>query len=285
MHTVFALIAWMNISAPAPEKPGLQFKGARAYCYFRKHELLWKIGNDVSERTIRFDRTTGALRTEGKSARVPAPAAVSVAGVEGEFTIFHESGGSRSVLRLDADWQYLWHTISHPGHGGRLLTVHLQGRGANQGFEAEASYEVYPGNRPFFVKWLTLINRTGGTVLLEGVSIDRWALEPPKMKREKDAPVPPAPQVFAEDNAGAVIDGASHSGLLVWMPDGGEIGSANGALAARQKRAVSLHGQGGRADTPKAVVAAFRGSLDMAGALQQHYALEAAAAALPKVAR
>ncbi|MCC6728624.1 MAG: hypothetical protein IT208_04720 [Chthonomonadales bacterium] len=239
---------------------GEPFKGTRAYCYFRPAELTWRIGNDVVERTVRFDRDTGVLFTQGVQVKGRLPRIEPVAGLEGQFLL----AGDAPAVRLDGGWTYMWQIVTTPAHGGRLLTIHLQGKGRNAGYEVEALYEVYPGNRPYLARSLTLINRSGAPRTVAEVDYGRWVLaKAPRGRRAAAAaaPVAPSAQPAAAPNVGVVQDPAGGGGLVAAvLGPGGTVAVSGGAVALRVKAAVDVSANGGRAYAPRAVVAPFLGA-------------------------
>jgi len=270
-----ALTALLCVAACATQKDDT-FKGRTAYCYFNEKALTWRIGNDVVERVVRFDRETGALQTlraeDKKAGRRIAPAPVA----EGEFVLAAEAGGARAApVRLDGDWVFLWQSVGTPAHGGRLLTIHLHGKGRHAGYEVEAQYEVYPGNRPYLAKWLTLINRTGAPRTVEEIVIDRWILvaRPPK-RPAKGAPLPePKPAEFTASGASAtVVDPASQNAMVAGIAgEKGTVTYEQGVLTLRARPGVEIRGDGGRALSPTVFVAAYEGTAAIGAALYQRY--------------
>lgn len=150
----------------------------RAYCYFNAKTMTWRLGNDAVERTIHFDRDAGSLRTLRVVTKLPGVEFASVANSDGEFTVTPE-GGSPIVLRLDGDWDFMFPIVHNDDGGGRTLTIHLQGKRRNAGYEVEAVYSIGPGKQARLVDRLLLVNRTGRPVALGRVTIGRWVLVQP----------------------------------------------------------------------------------------------------------
>lgn len=255
------------------------FKGTSAYCYFAEKTLTWRLGNDAVERVVQFDREAGALKTmrvqDKKAGRRIAPAT----GPEGEFILAPDSANAAGIasVRLDGGWVYMWQSVGTTASGGRLLTIHMQGKGRHQGYEAEAMYEIYTGNRPYLAKSLTLINRTGAPRVVAEVVYDRWILTPPPMKGKKgvDAPRLPAEFKGAPGGAATLVDAASGTGLVagVLHPQG-ETLHQGGTVVQRVKVSLEMPGDWGRALTPKSIVAAFSGSAATGATLYQRYVSE-----------
>lgn len=149
------------------------------YCYYNERTTTWRLGNAAVERTIQFDREAGTLRTVSVRTKGKAPRIVPVSALEGEIAVTRPDG-SASSLRLDGDWVFMFQIVSRPPHMGRRLTIHLQGKGRNAGYQLEAVYEVLPGRSPFFLRGLTLINRTGAPVKVGTVRFDRWVVPAPE---------------------------------------------------------------------------------------------------------
>src|SRR5205085_11472066 len=103
--------------------------------------LTWRIGNDAVERTIDYDYDTKGLKTTNVSVLYGRARLAAVSGSEGELVIAPPGAKDGTTLRLDHDWAYTWQSVATPGHGGRLLTVHMQGINANKGYEVEVMYE------------------------------------------------------------------------------------------------------------------------------------------------
>src|ERR1017187_3078703 len=98
-----ALVVLLTLPLTVYAQPGAeQAKVGQAHCYLDRGKLTWRIGNEAIERTIRFDKYTGGLRTLGVECTGTAACIVPVAGSEGEFVITGES----APIRLDGDWVY-----------------------------------------------------------------------------------------------------------------------------------------------------------------------------------
>jgi hypothetical protein len=253
---------------PAP------FKGTKAYCYFNEKTLTWRIGNDAVERTIDYDYDTKGLKTTSVRVMSGRARLAAVAGSEGEIMIAPAGSQAGTTLRLDKDWAYTWQSVATPAHGGRLLTVHMQGINTNNGYEVEVMYEVWPGNRPYLGKSVTFINRTSAPLDVREVVYDRWVVAtPPAGKPKKDAPAPrPAEFSRASDGSGRLFDEASGTGVLaaVVSPQGSQT-FQNGAIVQRFTGAVTAAPGNGRAYLPEAIIAPFTGTAAVADILYQRY--------------
>jgi len=261
---------------PAPGVAGVDtgFQGKTAYCYLNRGTLTWRIGNDVVERTIHFDRDAGALRTVAVKTMGGAPPIDTVSAFEGDLTVMPARATTPTTLHLDHDWAYIWQSVATPAGGGRLLTIHLQGIRSNDGYEIEALYEVYPGNRPYLAKSLTLINRSPEPVTLREVLYDRWILAASQEKRAAKEMPTALPAAFKSDgpSAGALEEPAQEIGLRAFVADsGGAVTYQNGAIVERWKGAVTAGRVGGRAYTPQAVVFAYRGPAGTGAALSKRF--------------
>ncbi len=111
------------------------------------------------------------------------------------------------VLRLDRDWHYMWDAIGL-GQGGRLLTIHLQGTGPYGGYEMEVNYEVYPGDRPYVAKWLSVMSHHHRQLLISKVTEERWQLMP-------SIPASAARYRHFVGASSALVDEAGHKGLVL----------------------------------------------------------------------
>jgi hypothetical protein len=255
---------------PAPVQPKMTtkeslFKGKNAYVYLNRKTLTWRIGNDAVERTVQFDQETGALKTLNVKTMGGLPSVAVVSSNEGEFTVAADASATPTKLGLDKDWAYSWQSVTTPGHGGRLLTIHLQGIRSHQGYEVEAMYEVMPGNRPYLAKSLTLVNRMESPVMLREIVYDRWTLstapgqsvmlpagaKPGKMSTLLLSGTNPKAKPGAKGQEG---------GLELFMPDRGEVAAANSALTARYTGEATAAPQGGRAQGPRVVAFPFEGT-------------------------
>jgi hypothetical protein len=133
-YSAAALVLLCALPATGADKSDPRpFRGIRAYASVDEKSLTWRIGNDVVERRVQFDRESGGLKTIGVKS---AGAKVMVPGTsEGEFQVVSADGKSRTV-RLDKDWAYIWQMVGTPAHGGRKLTIHLWGvRSVGRSFE------------------------------------------------------------------------------------------------------------------------------------------------------
>lgn len=263
MRYLLAVALAVALVAPAHARAAEAKDGA--YCYFRRASLTWLIGNEAVERTVRFDPAAGGLRTEGVAQKQGRARAAVAPGAEGEIVLAPaQPGGSRQTLRLDSGWSYAWQIVATPAHQGRMLTVHLQGVGANRGFELEAIYTVRPRRSPFVSRSLTLINRSGAARTVESVTCDRWLLTTPAPRGERAGP----PVLRTVEGGAALHDAASMTGLVVALADPGyrcEVQDA--ALVVRWTGAVEIGGTGKRAWLPPCSAAAFDGSSAVAAAL------------------
>ncbi len=261
-----------------PKQPSKDntFKGRAAHVYFNEKALTWKIGNDVLERTIHFDKDLGALRTNEIKTMGGVPHINSVSSTEGEFSVIGADGRKGGPYRLDRDWAYIWQSVATPPHGGRLLTIHLQGIRSNSGVEVEVLYEVYPGNRPYLAKSITLINRGEAAISLADVVYDRWILPIPNRAAPK--------QSTTVANAGSsdfsasgdfslgVEDAANRIGLRAFMTGKqGEISYQNGTVVPRFTGSIEAPRRGGRAFSPFAVVFAYSGTAERGAELYQKF--------------
>jgi hypothetical protein len=257
----------LAVSASAGADSG---KVKRAYCYFDRGKLTWRIGNEAIERTIHFDRDTGGLRTLKVECKGPGPRIAPVSGSEGEFIL----AGQEAPIRLDSDWIYQWQSVGMPLPGVRRLTVHLWGKGRNKGYEAEAVYEAYPGKSPVLAKWLTLINRTGAPQTVQEIVYDRWALVAPSAKKGAAAATPGPLKFESGPGASATLtDPATRVGLAAGvLGAGGEAAYQNSAVVLRCRAPMEMPGEGGRATAPPSLAAAFTGDAPAGQALLQKYA-------------
>lgn len=159
----------------------------QAYCYYDARTLTWRLGNDAVERTIHFDRSAGSLCTTKVVVKLRGAALASVANSDGEFTVTPE-GGKPSVLSLDSDWDFMFPIVHNGEDGSRTLTIHLQGKGRNAGYEVEATYGIEAGKFARLTDRRLLVNRTAGPVRLENVVIGRWILPEPAGSRATAQP-------------------------------------------------------------------------------------------------
>lgn len=249
------------------EKEEQPFKGKTAQVHFDSKHLIWRIGNDAAERTVQFDKVSGSLKT--LRVRVPGGKAMVAAPSEGQFQV--SAAGKMRTIGLDKDWVYSWQTSTVTAQGGKRLSIHLQGVGSNHGYEAEATYEVYPGNRPYMEKDLTLINRTNGTITVTGATLDQWVLgmdETPKAG--KGAQAPAAGTFSGGKETGMIVDAASQHGAAA-MVMGGTVSYEGGGLVQRFKGSMIVENEGGRAYMPKAVFFAFHGTAATGSDLMARY--------------
>lgn len=274
--TIMGLMLAAASVATAQVKPG--FTGKSAYCYYNSDTHTWRLGNDVVERTIQFDPATNGLHTV-RFLNKPAGAArvVPISMLEGEITMSNpEKPGSKDVLRLDSDWFYNWQTVSTPAHGGRLLTIHLFGQGRNKGYELEALYEIWPGNRPFVGRSVNIINHTDSPRVVERVLFDRWVLAPmenaiPKSTTTgkvnpivltKPVAVTAKPVEFRglEPGVHTLVEPGFAHGLLTAVWDGvPDVTFENGAVVLAVRSGATVGGRAGRFFSPKCVIAPYLG--------------------------
>jgi len=268
---------------PAEPPKDTTFRGKEAHVYFHEKELTWKIGNDVIERTIQFDKDLGGLRTTQIKTMDGVPKIDTTSTTEGEFSVIGADGRKRGPYRLDHDWAYIWQSVGTPPSQGRLLTIHLQGVRSNSGIEVEVLYEIYPGNRPWLAKSLTLINRGDAPIALADVVYDRWVLPTPAHPAKvpkgaaKTASAPASnakPEDFTAsgDFSIGVEDAANRIGLRAFLTGkNGEIAYQNGVVIPRFTGPVEAPRWGGRAYSPFAVVFAYTGTADRGSMLYQKY--------------
>ncbi|MEP6756514.1 MAG: hypothetical protein ABJA67_13495, partial [Chthonomonadales bacterium] len=157
-----------------------------------------------------------------------------------------------------------WQTVATPANGGRSLTVHLSGVRSNTGYEVEANYEVIPGKKPYFIRSLTLINRTDKAVTVESCLYDRWAISSNSVPGKKiqgrfQAPPHMARFVAGPTGSGTLVDDALGAGATVSVEASGEVMVENSAVVSRWKGSLEATAQNGRAYIPETVVFAFRG--------------------------
>jgi hypothetical protein len=273
---------------PAEPPKDTTFKGKKAYVYFRENELTWKIGNDVLERTIRFDRDAGGLRTTEIKTMGGLPKIDSTSTTEGEFSVIGADAQKRGPYHLDHDWAYIWQSVGTPSHEGRVLTIHLQGVRSNSGLEVEVLYEVLPGNRPYLGKSITLINRGDAPVSLADVVFDRWILpapsHPARAAKSGTKTTSSKPEDFSAsgDFSMGVEDAANRIGLRAFMTGkNGEISFTNGTVVPRFTGPEVAPPNGGRAYTPFAVIFPYSGTAERGNMLYQKY--EVASAPTPGV--
>lgn len=246
---------------------GNSFKGTTAYCYLNKDTLTWRIGNDAVERKIQFDRDVGGLKTLHVKDKLHGRLGI-VPGNEGEVVVSGGEEGGGKTLNLSEDWVYQWQSVATPPHGGRLLTVHMWGKGVNKGYEVEVMYEVQPGNRPFLAKSVTLINRTSGSRTLEQVLYDRWLLVGGGGRAQERMP-----QFLRNpDGTATLVDAAGRGGLLSGVPGGtGETALRDGALVQSDRPKREAAKEGGRAYSAKAVIMSFSGPAENGRSLFRQY--------------
>jgi hypothetical protein len=266
------LTASALLSAPANAD---RYAGSRAYVYFDEKNLTWRIGNEAVERTVRFDRDTGSLHSTDIKSGVGGARITDLGTHAGEITLavpLPAGGTEPRTLSLGSDWAYVWQSVTTPPHGGRLLTIHMQGLRQHAGFEVEALFEVRPGNRPFLAKSFTLINRTDQPVTVTGARYDRLVVSttPARVpvrrgRRGQPAPPPPAPPkpasfVAGREGAGAIVDAASGAGVAaaVLGPGGGAT-FREGMLLPAFAGSLTAAPEGGRAWLPPSVVFAYKG--------------------------
>lgn len=255
------------------------FTGNKVYCYFDEKAKTWRLGNDVVERTIHFDRETGSLKTTKVFQKVGGQRVAPVVDSEGEWSVAGTDPAAKPVtISLSGGWAYIWQSVSTPEHGGRLLTIHLHGIGPNQGYEAEALYEIFPGNRPYLTKTLTLINRTETPKTVQDLTYDRWQVLEPEANRGKaksknllSEPIQqPARLEKIADNSLAVL--TETNGLLSTVLDAtAQNQYANGTLVQRVRLGQTVPGDGARVYAPRAVLAAFDGSVESGTTLYQRF--------------
>jgi hypothetical protein len=235
------------------------------------------------ERTVHFDLSAGALKTlEVKTGKIGTRLA-TVSPSEGEFTVLEGDGKAPpKVLRLDHDWAYMWQTISTPAHGGRLVTIHLQGIRSNDGYEVEALYEAFPGDRPYLSKSLTLINRMKAPVTLTDVLYDRWVFSTnpapvKKLKKGEQAPPPrPVKYVAGKDGISEIIDGENQAAVVATVIGaGGEVDYQDATLVQRFRGSATVKPEGGRAYGPRTLTFVYKGQsaagTDLMNAYRQAY--------------
>jgi len=251
------------------------FRGSEAHVYFKEKELTWKIGNDVIERDIQFDKDSGSLRTIAIKTMGGVPKINSVSTTEGEFSVIGSDGQKRGPYRLDKDWAYIWQSVATPPHAGRLLTIHLQGVRSNAGLEVEVLYEVYPGNRPYLAKSITLINRAEAPVSLTDLVYDRWILpKPDHVAKGVKTVAAGKPEDFSAsgDFSLGIEDKANRIGFRAFIPGKqGEIAYQDGTIVPKVVGPIQAEKRGGRAFTPFAVIFAYTGSQDRGNELYQKY--------------
>lgn len=242
-------------------------KGATAYCYLNKDTLTWRIGNDAVERKIQFDRDLGGLKTLHVKDKLHGRLGI-VPGNEGEVVVSGGEEGGGKTLNLSQDWVYQWQSVTTPPHGGRMLTIHMWGKGANKGYQIEVIYEVQPGNKPFLAKSVTLINRTGSPQILAQVLYDRWLLVGSSGKAQERMPQ----FVKNPDGTATLVDAAGRGGLLSSVPGGtGETVLREGALVQIDRPRSKANGEGGRAYSAKAVIVLFSGPAENGRVLFRQY--------------
>lgn len=260
------------------------FHGKVAHCYFNEGALTWRIGNDAIDRTVHFDRETGGLRTLEVNPGKLGVKLATVSPSEGEFTVL-EGGGKAGpkTLRLDHDWAYMWQTVGTPAHGGRLVTIHLQGIRSNDGYEVEALYEAFPGDRPYLSKSLTLINRMKAPVTVTETLYDRWAFSTnphtvkKKLKKGEQPPSPmPVKYVAGKDGFSEIIDGDNQASVVATvLGTGGETDYENGALIQRFRGPATVKPDGGRFYGPRVLTFVYTGQssvgIDLMNAFRQSY--------------
>jgi hypothetical protein len=282
MRMLCTAILLVSAATAAQAETQSHFRGKAAYCYFDRETTTWRLGNDVIERTIRFDPSAGGLFTQ-KFIHKPAGSAtvVPVSTLEGEVTLADADAPTvKTTLRLDSDWAFSWQTVSTPAHGGRLLTVHMFGVGRNKGFELESLYEVWPGNRPFIGRSINLINHSDTARRVQRIQFDRWVLTP----ATSAAPAKPRPDKTAlaaaagpqpktalplefrtvEQGVCTLVEPGFGHGLVaaVWAGTS-DISWDKGSVLLAVRTDALLKGRAGRFFGPKVTIAPYQG--DSAG--------------------
>lgn len=234
----------------------------QAYCFFDQKTLTWRLGSSAFERTIHFDKAAGSLRTTRLVMKLKGVAIAPVTGSDAEIAVTPD-GAKPVALRLDRDWDYIFQIVKMQENGARLLTIHLQGKKQNAGFELEANYAVDPGKRARLSDSVLLINRTGAPVRLSGVQFGRWILvEPgPKVAPDPRAALLPGDR---KDTATLAV-GAAGPRLIASIErtdtgDGapaatGEVTLQQNALVLTARPEVTIE-PGGRWQSPRASVQA-----------------------------
>lgn len=266
MRTAIAVMVALLLPAGTLAAPNnAELRGTKAYCYYKQTTHTWRIGNDAIERAIHFDAVRGGLETTQVRAFRHLPQLCLTPMFEGRIELATDRGPRR--LDLSADWVFQWQSVSTRQHGGRLLTIHMQGKAINQGFELEAMYEVLPGNRPFFAKTFTVINRSGEPVTVREVVYDRWSLT-----RDARSKASPASHVAGTT---ASLTVPKRGSLSVGFDAAGGASTLDGSvIRACASVEIAAAPSGGRAYLPTEIVAVSAGSEADSAALLQRYVPE-----------
>ena len=259
---VVLMIAALPVMAKPVKSPTV-FSGTKAYCYFNEKTLTWRIGNDVQERTVHFERATGSLRTVTIKA-FHTSAAVS-SDVEGVLLL----NGDRKVT-LDSDWSYSWQSVATPENLGRKLTIHMQGVNTHKGMEVEVIYETLPGNRPYLNKQIAFINRTGAPMKVEEVTIENLTLQIGTGNKALK-PVTTAFSTILPVGSGLTFS-PYNTGIGLLMQDkSGIVKSKGKQITSATKPAAELAGDGGRYLSPVSTSFLYTGGTADGGALINRY--------------
>ena len=196
-------------------------KMGSAYCYYNQKNLVWRLGNDAIEAVIHFDASSGGLKVESLRAKHGVEL---MSNANPGLMTFMISGKDNPVT-LRSGWQFTWQSVSDLSLGGRLLTIHMDGVGKNDGIEIEEYFEIMPGMNSRLVNRATLINHTDGALKLEQLRFAAMAL-----------------------SASSV-----HASLFVSNPGDKVILNQNNAVACQEKPDAEVK-KDGRFFTQKAVI-------------------------------
>lgn len=164
------LLATVMIPMSAVAKPLTRHNEKPAYCYYNSNNLTWKIGNNMLEAVIHFNKLTNSLASVSLHAKrgpmrleTPVQSAAVIQLTDGDQT-----------LSLNKDWAFSWQTVTDTADGGRILTVHLEGIASNDGWAIEEKYEVGPGASPWISNYFTLINHSEKNATVNSVTFSGW---------------------------------------------------------------------------------------------------------------
>ncbi len=235
-----------------------------SYCTFNESNLTWKIGNELVSRTVHFDKQAGSLRTTEISNGPKRAILSDVAPSDAEISLVDTDSNSRTIS-LESDWEFAWQLVGRPAHGGRLLTIHLQGVRKNSGFEMETLYEVWGKELPYMAKTVILINRKEKPVLVTGSTLDRWVVQiipliGPILRNGPPPSRKPATFLGGKDGFGSLVQFQAGEGVTaaVSVPSG-TVELENGAMVVRTPVSIEVKHDNGRATLPTSVIYAWTG--------------------------
>ncbi len=263
---VFAIVtaSTLSLSSHANSEGPLALQNKTAYCTYNEGTYTWKIGNDAVSRSVHFDKLTGSLRTI-QIMNGPKRAIVSdISPSEAEISITDVNSKSRTIS-LESDWEFAWQTVGRPAHGGRLLTIHLQGVRKNSGFEIELQYEVWGKDSPYMAKTVSLINRKEKPVFVSGATLNRWVVQinPLIGPIIRNGPAPsqkPPSFLGGTDGTGSLVQLQMGEGVTAAVNmKTGSVAMENGAMVVKTPVSLEVKPDTGRAVLPVSVIYAWSG--------------------------